>query len=86
MATDTITMYGTQGCSDCLRSRAYLDQANIPYTYINIELDISAAKKVETLNQGLRRVPTIVFSDQSILVEPTNTQLENHLYQLGLLA
>ena len=79
MEESQIIVYGADWCPDCKRSREYLDQNNIGYKYINIESTPSAADEVTRLNNGLRRIPTIIFPDKTVLVEPTNQQLADKL-------
>jgi len=74
-----ITMYGASWCPDCKRSKDFLQSHNIEYSYIDIETSEDAVKKVESLNNGLRRIPTIVFDDGAVLVEPSNKQLAEKL-------
>lgn len=50
-----------------------------PYTFINIDRDKDAEKFVLTTNRGMRRVPTIVFEDGTILVEPSDKELAKKL-------
>lgn len=73
--TPEIIVYGTRWCYDTTRARRWLDQHNITYRYIDIEHDNEARLRVETINNGYRSVPTIIFPDGSILVEPSNPQL-----------
>ncbi|MEI7643018.1 MAG: glutaredoxin domain-containing protein [Chloroflexales bacterium] len=73
-------MYGTLWCSDCRRATRLLDQAGKPYTFINIETDAQAAAYVMQVNRGNQSVPTIVFPDGSILVEPSNAELQAKLF------
>jgi mycoredoxin len=80
MSDASIIMYGTSWCSDCRRSQRFLEQRGVAYTYINIEQDAAAAQRVIELNNGNRSVPTIVFADGSILVEPSNQELERKLF------
>ena len=75
----TILIYGTTWCGDCRRARRYLDQNQIPYNFINIDMDKDAEQFVLTTNKGYRSVPTIVFTDGSILVEPSNKKLAEKL-------
>jgi mycoredoxin len=70
-----ITLYGTNWCYASRRARAFLDEHQIPYTYIDIDKDSEASKLVEKINKGFRSVPTIIFPDGSILVEPSSSQL-----------
>ena len=72
---DQITLYGTDWCGDCHRARWFFDNYGIDYTDIDIDDDPSAAAKVISINQGNRSVPTIVFKDGSVLVEPSIQQL-----------
>lgn len=75
----TIIVYGTDWCGDCRRARHFLDRHRVTYQWINIDRDKAGEQFVLKTNQGLRRVPTIVFSDGSILVEPSNSQLAEKL-------
>ncbi len=70
-----IIMYGTIWCSDCHRSREFLDKQRIPYEWVDVEQDAKAMAYVTQVNQGQRRVPTILFPDGSILVEPSDAEL-----------
>jgi mycoredoxin len=75
-ATPTgITMYSTTWCSDCRRSKRWLDDHCIAYTTIDIEQDPAAAAYVRKLNDGNQSVPTIVFPDGTVLVEPSSAAL-----------
>ena len=65
-----IIVYGTVWCGDTRRARTFLDQNSIPYQWIDIDLDKEARKYVESVNRGYRSVPTILFPDGSMLVEP----------------
>ncbi|HEX9017771.1 MAG TPA: glutaredoxin domain-containing protein [Anaerolineaceae bacterium] len=74
-----IIMYGTNWCYETRRARAVFDKNNIEYEYIDIDYDMDARKYVETVNRGYRSVPTIVFPDGSILVEPSTSELNRKL-------
>ena len=83
MAEPNIIVYGAEWCWDCRRTRKFLDQNNISYQWINIDLDRAAEQIVIRLNHGNRSVPTIVFPDGSLLVEPSNTKLAEKLALVG---
>jgi mycoredoxin len=70
-------MYTTEYCPDCRRARAYFDGNHIPYLKVGIEGNQEAAKFVMSLNNGNRSVPTIIFPDGSMLVEPSLTELQD---------
>jgi mycoredoxin len=77
--SEIIVVYGTTWCPDCMRAKWVLDQHKVAYTWIDIARDPAAAVYVEEVNKGLRSVPTIVFPDGSVLVEPSNAELANKL-------
>ncbi len=74
-----IVVYGTTWCPDCMRAKRILDQNQIRYKWIDIAQDSQAAAYVQKANGGMRRVPTIVFPDGSMLVEPSNAELARKL-------
>lgn len=74
-----IRMYGTSWCYDSRRARTVLENNHIPYDYIDIDQDMDGRKFVESVNRGYRSVPTIVFPDGSILVEPSTLELNRKL-------
>ena len=74
-ADQKIKMYATTWCGDCRMAKRWFDQHDISYDYINIEHDDQAAAYVLQINRGMRSVPTIVFPDGSVLVEPSQREL-----------
>lgn len=70
-----ITMYATTWCGDCRMAKRWFDQHGVAYDYINIEQNPEAAEYVMKVNGGMRAVPTIIFPDGSILVEPSARDL-----------
>jgi mycoredoxin len=74
-----IIIYGADWCGDCLRARRFLNQFNIQYQWINIDRDQIGERYVIKINKGMRSIPTIVFEDGSVLVEPSNLKLAQKL-------
>jgi glutaredoxin len=70
-----IIIYGTTWCGQTRMARVIFDNNHIPYQWIDIDQDPTGRKFVEETNHGYRSVPTIVFLDGSILVEPTSSEL-----------
>ena len=70
-----IVMYGTSWCGDTRRARAYFAKNQIEYQWVDIDYDASGRAIVEKINHGYRSVPTIIFPDGDILVEPSEEQL-----------
>jgi len=79
---EQIKVYGTKWCPDCFRAKQVLGRHNITYTWIDIENDAQACAYVQKVNGGNQSVPTIVFPDGSVLVEPGNAELEKKLAEL----
>jgi glutaredoxin-like protein len=74
-STNEIIVYGTVWCGDTRRARRFMDENHISYKWVDIDIDLSARKFVESVNHGFRSVPTIIFPDGSKLVEPSIGQL-----------
>ena len=70
-----ITVYGAHWCPDCRRSKQFLGEHQIPYNWVDIEQDKTGEQYVLQKNNGKRIIPTIEFTDGSILVEPSNAEL-----------
>ena len=65
-----IVIYSTEYCSDCTRAKKFFEANNIPYIRIGLEENAKATEFVMQVNHGYRSVPTIIFPDGSVLVEP----------------
>ncbi len=76
-------MYTTSWCSDCRRAKRVFAALNVPYREVDIEEDEESAQLVMRLNRGAQSVPTIVFPDGAVLVEPSNAVLEAKLAEYG---
>lgn len=75
MPHTNIKLYGTDWCSDCKRSKRFLGEQRVHYEYINIEENMEGQAFVRELQKGGLTIPTIVFEDNSVLIEPTNAEL-----------
>lgn len=75
MQEANITVYGAPWCPDCRRSKQFLGEQRIPYLWVDIDEDEEGRNRVQALNDGKQIIPTIVFQDGSILVEPSNADL-----------
>lgn len=79
MEQSGITVYGANWCGDCRRAKKFMDDNGVAYGWVDIESDTAAIDLVLKLNGGKRVIPTIVFEDGSILIEPTNSELASKL-------
>jgi glutaredoxin-like protein len=82
MSGAEIKVYGTTWCPDCVRAKKVLDRHSVAYSWIDISDNAEARACIEKINHGSRSVPTIVFPDGSVLVEPSNAALEAKLANL----
>ena len=80
-----ITMYGTPWCGDTIRAKRVFEEYNVEYDWININKDPNGEKIVKEINNGFKSVPTIIFPDQSILVEPDKQTLVDKLKSLKII-
>ncbi len=70
-----IVMYATEYCPDCLRAKAFFEAHKIEYLRVGLENNEEATEFVININNGMRSVPTIVFPDGTVLVEPSWAEL-----------
>ena len=77
------TLYTTHWCGDCFRTKQWLQGhgfvAGKDFEEVDIEADVQAARTVEEANNGDRSVPTLIFKDGSILIEPSPIELAQKL-------
>jgi thioredoxin reductase (NADPH) len=74
-ANTTIRMFGANWCPDCRRAKQFFGEQRVHYDYVDLDQQPDAISEVERINNGMRSIPTIIFPDGSVLVEPSNTQL-----------
>jgi len=74
-----IKFYGTTWCPGSRRAKQQLIQKGIEFDWINIDEDKAGREFVMEVNNGYRSVPTIVFPDGDVLVEPSAAELEKKI-------
>jgi thioredoxin reductase (NADPH) len=75
----TIMIYSTVWCPDCRQAKKFFGEHRVQYENVDIEQNPKGVSFVEKLNKGMRVIPTIIFPDGEILVEPSNAQLAEKL-------
>ena len=60
-----------------------LKSLKINFDVVNVDKDEVANSYIQELQNGVRRIPTIVFPDDTFLVEPTDIELRDKLKDLG---
>jgi glutaredoxin-like protein len=83
-AKQFVKFYGAMWCGDTRRARAWFDNNNVAYEWIDVDKSKDAEEFVKSVNNGFRSIPTIIFADGSRLVEPSVRKLEEHARKLGL--
>ncbi len=76
---DVPIVYGTTWCPDCRRAKQFLGEMRIPYRWVDVDKNPQAIDYVLKMNEGRRIIPTILFPDGTVLVEPSNAELAEHL-------
>ena len=74
-----LTMFTTTWCGYCRRLKSQLDSAGIAYSEVDVEQVPDAAAFVESVNDGNRTVPTVVFPDGSAATNPSLAQVRQRL-------
>ena len=82
-----VVVYGNATCPDTTRARAILENLGIEYNFYNIDLDPAMAKTADSLRgEGKgQKIPVIDLGSGSVLVEPTDDELESGLQESGRL-
>ncbi len=78
-----LTMYTTQWCAFCRRLKSQLARDGITMTEVDIERDPAAAEYVMSVNGGNQTVPTVVFPDGAVLVNPSAVQVKKRMADLA---
>ncbi len=61
-APTIVTVYGTELCADCRRTRRYLDATATPYTWIDVGSDAEVRGMLDAA--GYRAMPVVALADR----------------------
>jgi len=59
----------------------FFERQQISYLMVNVDEDPQGAAFIKEVNHGNRSVPTIVFPDGSVMIEPSTDQLKEKFPQ-----
>jgi len=79
-----VTYFGADWCTDCRRSKAFLNANNIEFVENNVEESAEVAAAAELI-AGRKNIPVIQFKDGAFLVEPSDADLKAALAERGLI-
>ncbi len=79
---DEIRFFGADWCGDCRRSKRQLEELGVSFTYLDVAADDAHRDQAIALS-GKQSIPVIAFTDGTMLIEPSNAQLEAKLRELG---
>ncbi len=83
---ETLVMYTTSWCGDCLVTKKALAKLEVPFHEVNIEENPEAAALVMRVNGGRRSVPTLVYNgDAASLSNFSRAKLDTFLSRHQLL-
>ncbi len=77
--TPALTVYSASWCGYCRRLLRQLDAMGVRYHRVDVDRSAVASAYVETLNNGDRIVPTVVFRDGRSLTNPSAAEVVEHL-------
>lgn len=77
-----LLVYSKSWCKDCIQSKEVLREEHVDFDELDVELNPELLHKMREFNGGRNSVPTIVFPDGTVLVEPNNEALKEALLRL----
>jgi mycoredoxin len=69
-----IRIYTTSWCPDCHQAKRFLEECQLPFEEIDIEVDLRGAKFVKHANDGKRKVPTFDVDGRIFSSSPFSAQ------------
>jgi mycoredoxin len=65
-----ITLYCTRWCADCRRAKSFLEERGVAFSEINIDDFPEAEDFVLRVNNGRRKVPTVMVDGRFFACSP----------------
>ena len=79
-----ISMYGADWCGDRRRTKAQLTEFGVEFEYLDVDANSEFKSRAIEIS-GKPNIPVVVFEDDSYLIEPSNSDVEAKLRELGVL-
>jgi thioredoxin reductase (NADPH) len=74
-----LTVYGAPWCPHCKRVKKFLAAHRVPYTKVDIDQHPEAIERLKELQGGSQIIPTVVYSDNSHDVNPSDEVLAGRI-------
>jgi glutaredoxin len=71
---EPVTIYGTNWCPDCRRTKSFLKERGVDFREVNIEEDSSGEAIVIKANNGRRVVPTLEVGGRYFSCSPFDAE------------
>lgn len=80
-----VTIFATEWCPFCAKLRKNLDRTDTPYDLVDVEGkgNEEAAAWVESVNDGNRVVPTVLYSDGTHATNPAASAVREKFAELA---
>jgi glutaredoxin len=78
---EQLHVFSASWCPDCKRAKALLDEKQIQYVLVDIGKDNEAFLFIEKMTKRVK-IPTLIFPDGTLMVEPSNADLTAKLENL----
>lgn len=75
----TVTVYGAPWCPHCKRVKKFLSAHRVPYIVVDIDENPQGIERVKELQGGGQIIPTVVYSDGSHQVNPSDEALASRI-------
>lgn len=75
-------MYGADWCGDCIRAKAFFDEHEMAFDYVDLVENPDETDVVLEHNGGVQKIPLVIYPDGSFHIEPTNGELETKRLEL----
>jgi len=70
-----ITVYCTSWCPDCHRTKQFIEERGVSYSEVNIDESPEAEELVLRVNNGRRKVPTLLVDGRYFACSPFDPYL-----------
>ncbi len=86
VARRELTVFTTQFCGMCFALKGWLRDWGVPFREVDIGEDAESREFVRRVARGYLSVPTLLFPDGSVLVEPNPSEVRQVLARNALLS